>query len=72
MKRIARRWRTVLLAAPVAAALGFGASQAFAAPGAAADGRNSCPTQPQCNTECPNAGGYLPEPGSLFCACCPW
>lgn len=46
MRKIARRWRTVLLALPVIGALGFGAGQALAAPDAApARGRGVHPGQ---------------------------
>lgn len=68
MSRIARRTQRWMGVAAVAAALGFGGAQAFAAPGAAADAR-AC-TNAQCNTWCRQQGydGGICA-GSFGCAC---
>lgn len=72
MRSIARRWRTVLLALPVLGALGFGASQALAAPAASSPRLSKeCPTEWRCWDDCPYAGGYEVVAG-LPCACCPY
>jgi hypothetical protein len=67
MKNIARRWRTLLLAVPVMGALGFGATQALASPGAARQGRECLPDK-YCWAACPYAGGNLTWRGD--CMCC--
>jgi hypothetical protein len=63
-----QRTRRALFALATAAALGFGAQQAFAAPGAAADAR-AC-TNAQCDADC-KARGYGGGicAGSWGCAC---
>lgn len=72
MKRIARRWRTVLLAVPVVGALGFGATQALASPSAHAQRTaRECFPEGECWDDCPEAGGYVVVVG-LPCACCPY
>jgi hypothetical protein len=48
MKRTMQRG---MFAAAMAAALGFGGAQAFASPGAAAQGERAC-SQPQCDESC--------------------
>lgn len=70
MTKIARRWRTVLLGVPVAAALSFGGAQAFAAPGSAAPG-NRCLPDVRCDAACPVAGGF-PVSSTGVCRCCPF
>ena len=69
MRRIAQRWRTLLLALPIAGALGFGATQALALP--AADSRSAareCFPDKYCWGACPYAGGNLTWRGD--CLCC--
>ena len=68
MSGIRQRTRRGLFALATAAVLGFGASQAFAAPAAAAEAR-AC-TNAQCNLDC-RARGYDGGvcAGSWGCAC---
>jgi hypothetical protein len=70
MTSMARRWRTVLLAVPVAGALAFGGAQAFAAPVAAAPG-DRCLPDVRCDAKCPVAGGF-PVSSTGVCRCCPY
>ena len=69
MRNNARRWRTILLAVPAAAALGFGGSQALAAPSAAPRSESRvCMPERDCWTTCPVAGGVKEWTG--LCWCC--
>lgn len=68
MRKIARRWRTVLLALPVMGALGFGAAQALAAPDAASARGRECVPDKLCWQACPYAGGNVTWRGD--CLCC--
>jgi hypothetical protein len=71
MTRITRRWRTVLLAVPVAGALAFGGTQALASPAAAAPTGNRCLPDVRCDSVCPVAGGF-PISSTGVCRCCPF
>lgn len=71
MTSMARRWRTVLLAVPVAGALAFGGTQALAAPAAAAPAGNRCLPDRRCDAACPVAGGF-PVSSTGVCRCCPY
>lgn len=68
MRSIARRWRAVVLALPVAAALGFGARQAVAAPSEALARGRECVPEFACWKACPYAGGIVTWRGD--CMCC--
>ncbi|HEX6911417.1 MAG TPA: hypothetical protein VF142_13515 [Longimicrobium sp.] len=71
MRDIARRWRTVLLALPLAGALGFGATQALASPAAGArTAARECVADWECWKACPYAGGTVTWRGD--CLCCPY
>jgi hypothetical protein len=71
MKKVARRWRTVLLAVPVVASLAFGGTQALASPAAAAPGGDRCLPDSRCDDKCPVAGGF-PVSSTGVCRCCPY
>jgi hypothetical protein len=64
-----RRWRTVLLAAPVIGALAFGGTQALASPAAAALEGGRCAPDPRCDSVCPVMGGF-PVSSTSVCRCC--
>ena len=69
MRNNARRWPTVLLAVPVAAALCFGGGQALAAPSTApAAQARACMPEKGCWEQCPVAGGVKEFTG--WCWCC--
>jgi hypothetical protein len=68
MRSIARRWRAVLLALPLAGALGFGATQALASPAADPARGRECVPEPGCWKACPFAGGIVTWQGD--CMCC--
>jgi hypothetical protein len=63
-----RRMQRGLFAAAMAAALGFGAAQAFASPGAAADVERAC-SGGQCNRDCKARGadGGFCDQGGCIC-----
>ncbi len=69
MTNVARRWRTVLLAAPVIGALGFGGTQALASPTAAVAEAGRCAPNAACYSVCPNGGFIVSTTGA--CRCCP-
>lgn len=69
MTVVARRWRTVLLAAPVIGALGFGGTQALASPTAAVSQAGRCAPDPRCDSLCPGGGFIVSSTGA--CRCCP-
>lgn len=68
MRNIVRRWRTVLIAVPVAGALAFGASQVLASPVAAPARGKECIPDKFCWQACPYAGGNVTWWGD--CICC--
>jgi hypothetical protein len=70
MRTITRRWRTVLLALPITAALGFGGRQALASPAAPTGSGAECLPNRVCWAACPEAGGELVYPND--CRCCPY
>ena len=72
--RTSLKARRGLLAVILAAPLGFGVTQAAAAPAAASAQSNSCPYSangpyfyPPCEEACPGGFGYCD--GNGFCAC---
>lgn len=68
MKRITLRWKGAVLGMAVAAALGFGTAQAFAAPQAPAENAAAC-TNTYCRKICGELGGnWVPQYGR--CLCC--
>lgn len=67
MRNAARRYRALLLAIPVAAALSFGAGQALASPAAEPRGAEGSCLERACWTACPIAGGVMTHTG---CMCC--
>jgi hypothetical protein len=69
MTIVARRWRTVLLAAPVIGALAFGGTQALASPTEAVPAAGRCLPNAACDYKCPNGGFIVSSTG--LCQCCP-
>ena len=68
MKRIVSRWKATLFGAAIVASLGFGATQAFAAPQAPAESASAC-TNTYCRKICGELGGnWVPQYGR--CLCC--
>jgi hypothetical protein len=63
-----RRIRGGMFAAAMAAALGFGGTQAFASPGTAADAERAC-SGGQCNRDCRARGadGGFCDQGGCIC-----
>lgn len=68
MTIVARRWRTVLLAAPVIGALAFGGTQALASPTEAVRGAGRCLPDARCDSLCPTGGFVVSSTG--LCRCC--
>lgn len=68
MRRIGKRMQGGIFGLVTAAALGFGGAQAFAQPGAAAEGVRACSSGP-CDQYCKSrgaTGGYC-EMGGCMC-----
>lgn len=65
---MSRRMHRGLFALATAAALGFGAAQAFASPGAAAEAERAC-SGGQCNRDCRARGadGGFCDQGGCIC-----
>ncbi len=74
MREYLERGRRGLFAAGVLAALGFGATEAFAGPGKSCDGENEFPLGTYCWADCPSvcaAAGYpLSSPCEDGCCTC--